>query len=158
MENNTSPSGSQSPASAQASVPIHESAPAAGQEQPPWQVRKTLGSIFRDWRERRQAARICGRLLNLYRKATAAQPSLPKRALYRQVVMDDLRCSVSAADEILRGAEQSYAIWPVERDLRLQDVVHYVVVKEYLMADQSPTGRAPEDIAQVIASRIPFDL
>jgi hypothetical protein len=117
--------------------------------------RKVLGSIciaslFFSWRERRHAASISRRLLKAYHDAAAAQPRLPKRVLYRSIVINYLKCTPAAADQILKSAEDSFTAWPIERALTFQDVVHYLAV--------SSSGWTQQNLGRIVASVVPIDL
>ena len=69
-------------------------------------------------------------MLALHRKLSTSYPELKGPSLYRRVVAarigDDL-----AAEAVLQHAQQSFAIWPVERALTFRDVVHYLAVSEF---------------------------
>jgi hypothetical protein len=83
------------------------------------------------WEQRRSAVRFCREMMAMHAKVGAANPGLSGRSLYRLVVAARLGLSVQAADSLLLGAEQSYSIWPVERELCFRDVVHYLAVTEF---------------------------
>lgn len=114
-------------------------------------------SIVRGWRERRYAAWVTRALLKVYRDTAAMYPGVHRRALYGLVVIRYLGCTDLAAEEVLEGAEQSLAIWPVERELTFRDVVHYLAVTEYLSSDKALIG-TQESFARVVALRVPLDL
>ena len=63
----------------------------------------------------------------------------------------------SAANMILRKAEQSYSDWGADRDLRFRDVVFYVVVDEYIQAHGERLG-AQVPMERVVSRTIPRDL
>ena len=87
-------------------------------------------SWLHTWRERRFAAACARQMLALHRKLSTSYPELKGPSLYRRVVAarvgDDL-----AAEAVLQHAQQSFAIWPVERALTFRDVVHYLAVSEF---------------------------
>jgi hypothetical protein len=113
-----------------------------------------LDSLLLAWRERRHAARISRELLETYRHATAAYPGLPRRALYLHIVIGYLACAPSAAADVLDGAEESFAAWPVQRPLTFQDVVHYLAVTECT----TTTGWTQGNLGSVVASIVPRHL
>ena len=124
-----------------------------------WRPRGIRGSIcpaslLLGWRERRHTARISRGLLQTYRRAAAAYPSLQRRALYLHIVIGYLGCAPPAADEVLECAEQSFAAWPVQRSLTFRDVVHYLAVTECTKT----TGWTRENLGSVVASIVPRDL
>jgi hypothetical protein len=84
------------------------------------------------WEQQRSAVRCCREMLAMHAKVSAANPGLSGRSLYLLVVAARLGLSDRAADTVLLHAEQSYSIWPVERELRFQDVVHYLAVTEFV--------------------------
>jgi hypothetical protein len=83
------------------------------------------------WEQRRSAARCCRQMLALHAQVGAEYPGFTGLALYRLIVAARLGASVQAADTVLLHAEQSYSIWPVDRELRFRDVVHYLAVTEF---------------------------
>jgi hypothetical protein len=83
------------------------------------------------WEQQRSVVRCCQEMLAMHAKVGAANPGLSGQALYRLVVGARLGLSDRAADAVLLRAEQSYSIWPVERELRFRDVVHYLAVTEF---------------------------
>jgi hypothetical protein len=120
-------------------------------------LRNLLASNFLAWREGRHAARTSRQLLKLYRNAAASHPELDERNLFKQVVMERNRCGARVAEEILDNAERSFADWPVQRDLTLCDVVHYLSMSEFL-AMHDGEHWMHVDIGRVVANSIPRDL
>ena len=86
-------------------------------------LRTLIATGFLVWSERRHAARASGELLALYRAASAIHPEFANRELYKLVVMTRTGCDATAASVILNCAQDSFAEWPVRRDLTLCDVV-----------------------------------
>src|ERR1700751_3073262 len=82
--------------------------------------------------ERRYAERASAQLLELYRRARHEHPELLRRALYRNIVAQRLGPEARRADELVRRAEQSFADWPADRELKFRDVVHYLIFDEYV--------------------------
>lgn len=120
-------------------------------------LRSMIASQILAWREGRYAARTSRELLAVYRRIAAAHPDLGGRALYRRVVMERTGCDTAAADAVLENAEESFAAWPVRRELTLCDVVHYLTVAGFLAAHDGEHWMHA-DVAHVVASRIPRDL
>ncbi len=122
----------------------------------PTQTGNLLASLFA-WREKRFAVRTCADLLRLHEIVAALNPGLTGRALYRQIVAAHHGGDLAHADAVLESAEQSFAIWPVERALRFADVVHYLAASEFLAgADGARWIHA--DMKRIVAARIPHDL
>lgn len=110
--------------------------------------------VLRAWRERRLAASCCSDLLALYKAVAATHPELSGTRLYEEVVVAHRLCDPEAARAVLRQAQQSYAIWPVERELRFRDVVHYIAVSQILVADRA-TPWAEADVKRIVDASIP---
>jgi hypothetical protein len=107
------------------------------------------------WRERRYATRISQELLSLYRIVAARHAGLPRREIYRKVVMARTG-DPDEARTILSWAKQSFASWPSERELTFIDVVHYLAVSEYLATSGRISTRV--NMGRLIAGLIPEDL
>jgi YHS domain-containing protein len=115
-----------------------------------------LASLF-PWRERRFARSISRELLKLYRIVSAAQPELRGRDLYRRIIIARSRADPAAADALIDQAEESFASWPVARPLKFHDIVHFLVVSEYLASH----GNSPwihSNVGREVSSEIPQDL
>ena len=107
-------------------------------------------------RESRYVTEITRELLKLHWIVCTTHPKLPRREIYRRVVMARTGCGVEEANGVLRRAEQSFARWPIERELTFADVVHYMAVSEYLESHDRIATRI--DMGRLIADRIPMDL
>ena len=112
--------------------------------------------VLRPWREQRYALKTSRALLRLYEEARSTDPTLRGRALYLQVVRSHLGEQEKDAEDILNGAEQSYASWPVPRDLTFRDVVHYIVVTEYLAVKGA--GYTQGQLYRTIIREVPANL
>ena len=55
------------------------------------------------------------------------------------------------------GAEESFADWPVERELRFRDVVHYLIFDEYMRAGQARAG-TKTNMGEVVTRIIPEEI
>jgi|GEM_PF-1543056 len=93
--------------------------------------RPPLLAFWVRWRERRFAVRCCDELLRLYETAAASHPGLSGRELYRLVVTTHCGGDIATVQSVLQRAEESYALWPVSRELTFRDVVHYLAVSGY---------------------------
>jgi YHS domain-containing protein len=109
------------------------------------------------WRERHFAAVCCRELLKLYHTVAAQRPDLARADLYRQIVVERTDSDNTAADTILRLAEESFASWPVSRELNFRDVVHYLAVSEFLDSHKGSRW-VHADMRRIVHSVIPHDL
>jgi len=109
------------------------------------------------WRERRFAAARCRELVKLYGVVASVSPGLSGPGLYREVLTARGGSDPAAVDEVLRNAEQSFAIWPVARALTFRDVVHYLAVSEFVSSyDGTPWVHV--NMKRVVESMVPHDL
>ena len=106
---------------------LHERAMAFGRE--------LVASLLVSWREAQYAAQVSRDMLKLYQIVSASHPRLPRRVIYKRVVMARTGSDLNKAEAVLSWAEQSFASWPTERALTFSDVVHYMAVSEYLAVD-----------------------
>ena len=114
-----------------------------------------LESLF-GWREGRHAAEVSRELLKLYWIVTASHPGLPRREIYRHIVMARTGADADDAEKVLVRAEESFAAWPAERDLTFSDVVHYLAVSEYLAVGDRTATRI--HMGHVVSRLIPQNL
>ncbi len=119
----------------------------------PWA--QMLASLL-PWQEIRYAKRTSRDLLELYRAVATRFPGVPRRELYRRVVMAYTGLDGDDAGSILMQAERSFASWPAERDLTFTDVAHYLIVSRYLADENRVATRT--DMGRAVASQIPKDL
>jgi hypothetical protein len=115
--------------------------------------RNELVASFLSRRESRHAAQATRQLLTLHWIVAGQHPHLPRRDIYRRVVMAYTGVDEDEADMVLRRAEQSFATWPNERELTFADVVHYVAVSQYLTGDERISTRI--DMGRLVAGRVP---
>jgi YHS domain-containing protein len=90
-----------------------------------------ITSWMHERQERLHVVATCKELLTLYLKVSADHPKLGKRHLKKLFVMARNNCNEKDAYEVLKFAEESYAAWPVKRELTLCDVIHYLTVTEF---------------------------
>jgi len=109
------------------------------------------------WRERRFAARCARELLKLHQGLSTRYPELKGKSLYRRVVAARLHDDDLAAEAVLQHAEQSFAIWPVERALNFRDVVHYLAVSQF-MALHGDAHWVYADMKRIVDAIIPHQL
>ncbi len=115
-----------------------------------------LASLFA-WGEKRFATRMCTDLMRLHRIVVGRQPLLRGRPLYREIVAAYNGGDYAHANAVLESAEQSFAIWPVERPLKFADVVHYLAASEFL-ATQKGGRWIHADMKRIVAAHVPHDL
>lgn len=120
-----------------------------------------LGGLIASWRlarsERRHAERVSDELLALYRAVSADHPELSGRELYKRLVMARTGSDATEANRMLDCAEESFAAWPVSRELTLCDVVHYLSVAEFIQIHGGERWMHT-DINLVVKSNIPHQL
>jgi len=120
-------------------------------------IRSHIASWMQARQERHYVVASCKELIALYLKISADHPKLGKRQLNKLLVMARNNCTEKDAYEVLKFAEESYAVWPVKRELTLCDVIHYLTVKEftskYGVEHSEHINFGPE-----IRSHIPSDL
>ena len=107
--------------------------------------------------ERRYAKAASQQLLELFRRQQREHPELKGRALYEAVIARRLGSSPTlSAVEIVRRAEESFAAWPTDRELKFRDVVHYQIFDEYMRQSQVVGTRTNFGVA--VAEIIPAEL
>ncbi len=126
--------------------------------QPGW-FQRLVESWSRTRRERQHAVRTSNELISLYRTVSAVHPDLSNREHFKLLVMARNGCNSTAANLVLERAEESFAQWPVTRELTLCDVVHYLTVSEYFAAHAGePWMSSDANIKLIIKSHIPHGL
>jgi YHS domain-containing protein len=116
-----------------------------------------LFALLLAWRERRFAAARCREMMKLHGAVSAAHPGLSGAGLYRRVLTSRRGADPATIDDVLRNAEQSFAIWPVARALKFRDVVHYLAVSEFVSSyDGTPWVHV--NMKRVVESLVPHDL
>jgi len=107
--------------------------------------------------QRRFTRRVSRELLILFRSKRPPGPGTRDRRRYGTLVQDRLLVDAQEAESLLRRAEESFASWPVERDLTLRDVVHMIAIREF--GERFGTRRwIQAEMGRVVASQIPQDL
>jgi hypothetical protein len=120
-------------------------------------LERTLGPLakpFTIWRQSRHAKAVSHELLKLHRSVAERHPNLRGPTLYRQIVMVRSRADMATADRLLKRAEESFAAWPTQRDLRFADVVHYLAIEEFLAAHPE-TNWTQTHMGRIVTTRIP---
>lgn len=113
--------------------------------------------MFLAFREKRHAKRLVKSLLEAYSRVSAENADLSGKALYREVLLQTPEVDPQHVDNLLRSAEDSLDEWtnPDGRELGFREVVHYVVLMQYLKAGHAG---AVVPFGDVVNSLIPRDL
>jgi len=120
-------------------------------------------TIFTRWfksnkSNQRRFARIASlEILNLYISQRIAHPELLGVLLYEKVVAKYLNISDAECRDVVGRARQSYAVWPHERALKLNDVARYIIVNEFIEAHGSNEG-IESDLRHTIRLLLPDNL
>jgi hypothetical protein len=118
---------------------------------------RNLG-VFVAQAERRYAKAASQQLLELFRHQQREDPELKGRALYGAVIARRLGSnSILSAADIVRRAEESFAVWPRNRELTFRDVVHYQIFDEYMRQSGVRLGTRT-DFGVAVARIIPEGL
>lgn len=118
---------------------------------------RNLG-VFAAHTERRYAKAASEQLLDLFRREQREHPELKGKQLYEAVISRRLSPSPAlSAVEIVRRAEESFTDWPVERELKFRDVVHYQIFDEYMHKGDVRRGTRT-NIGVAVARIIPDEL
>jgi hypothetical protein len=113
--------------------------------------------LFSAQAERRYAKHTAEELLELFRAIEREHPELSGRELYRAVIAKRLGSDAQRAAQVVRRAEESFADWPVERELRFRHVVHYLAFDEYMRIGDARAG-TKINMGGVIARIIPEEI
>ena len=104
------------------------------------------------------AWRTSHEMLRWYQRVSVAEPQLTGGSLYEAVIVRRSGLDIDAASGVLRRARQSFCEWPGPRKLRYRDVVHYVVVDEYMRSHMSDFRGTYTNMRRVVANIIPYHL
>jgi hypothetical protein len=108
-------------------------------------------------RERALAQEQCAVMMEIVRVLQKKEPALAGEALYRKAIVKRLGCDDAMAREIIRLADLSFAQWPEERDVKLRDVVNYVIVNQIMSAHSAAMGTRI-DMQDIVSAAIPAEL
>jgi len=120
-----------------------------------WFRELLAGGLLRRWREARLARRLSRKALRAYETVRAANPNLSGDALYVKVIEYRTGRNAEFARGIVSGAARSYAEWPVQRALTFRDVVHYMIVSDYLAAADAPRRWTSVDVRRLVSEIVP---
>jgi hypothetical protein len=110
-----------------------------------------------EWRERRYARKVCAEALAACQAVRADDPDLKGHRLYGRVVRRRTECDEQGDQALVRRAEESFTLWPIERDLNFRDVVEYMIISEYFGSSGVVTGTRT-DVKELIKPLIPDGL
>ena len=114
-------------------------------------------ALLSAWREKRFAEACCRKLLKTYTAIAAEHPHLSRSELYERVVAAHTGRETAAVAGLLQGAQESFATWPMSRDLIFRDVAHFLAMSEYLAAHEESRW-LNSDLKPVVNRLIPHDL
>ena len=114
--------------------------------------------VFGAHAERRYAKKAAEELLELFRREQREHPELTGQALYEAMIARRLAPNPTISSvEIVKRAEESFADWPVQRDLTLRHVIHYQIFDEYMRQGEVHQGTRT-NIGDTVARIVPEDL
>ena len=118
---------------------------------------KWYPAVFKAWTERNYARRTSTDILGTYQIISAEHPELTGEARYEMVIARHANLDPADARSVVRSAEQSFAAWPVDRNVQFQDVVLYYVIDKYL---KSAKGRQSTqiDMEEIVKAVVPANL
>ncbi len=120
-------------------------------------VRRMTEDLYAGWRQRRQARVVSRDVLRHYRDLLQDGAVLEPQQGYALAVARHAHASDAEASAVLTAAQESFATWPVERPLRLRDVVQYLVVQQCLIEYGGRSGICAP-LTGIVAEEIPANL
>ena len=97
-------------------------------------------------------------MLRWYQRVSVEEPQLTGGSLYEEIIVRRSGVDLETATGVLRRARHSFCKWPSPRRLRYRDVVHYVVVDEYMRSQLTNFRGTYTDMRRVVARIIPYHL
>ena len=113
--------------------------------------------LYAGWRQRRHARVVSRDVLRHYRDLLQDGEVLEPEQGYALAVARHAHASDAEASAVLTAAQESFATWPVERPLRLRDVVQYLVVQQCLIEHGGRSGICAP-LTGIVAEEIPANL
>lgn len=114
-------------------------------------------NVMRNWRDRAIARAVSRDCLRLYHEIEDTKPGVKGVARYLEVVVRLTGLDPTAALDVIDGAHESFACWPVERVLCLRDVVHYLAAQQCLAGRPADQGIRTQ-LVSIIDAEIPQGL
>jgi hypothetical protein len=121
-------------------------------------IRLRLAYVARILAEKWHAWRTSREMLRWHQRVSVAEPQLTGGSLYKEIIVRRSGLDIEAARGVVQRARQSFCEWPSPRKLRYRDVVHYVVMDEYMRSHLTEFGGTYTDMRRVVASIIPNHL
>lgn len=106
------------------------------------------------WKEKRFARDASVSMLSLFNRLREDNPALDRISLYKNFVRAYLKVDAKVATDILEKAEESFASWPTERPLKFADIVHYIIVIEYMRKNK--LGAIGPHFKEIVDETIPY--
>jgi hypothetical protein len=107
--------------------------------------------------ERGEVQRVCRELLALHAEVAREHPELAGEPLYERIIARFTNSDPQQAKTVLNRAEESFAQWPVVRDVIFRDVVLYFVVSRSLDSS-SQAAESRVDLTNVVHAIVPAEL
>ena len=107
--------------------------------------------------ERGQVRRLCHELVAMHRAVAEHNPELSGERLYELIIMRLTNSDHAQARAYLNHVEESFAQWPVVREVVFRDVALYFVLHKSLKAHEQP-ARSQSDFSTIVYSIVPADL
>ena len=126
--------------------------PEVSQSPTQW-LRALLTAPLKRLAERRFARRVCAESLAALQVVRATRRSLQGDPLYEAVVASRNQCNAAQSRAIVRRAHESLEGWGNDREAKFIDVVHCMIVDEYLSQNAGNSGMSI-DIRALLQSRI----
>ena len=114
------------------------------------------GSFVRGRREKVTARETSRDVLRLYERIKVDQPGLSRLELYQLVVARHTGGTDHDARRTIDIAQDSFASWPVERDLTLRDVTQCLIV-QHCREDAPHVVGIEASVRAIVAQEIPSE-
>ncbi len=113
--------------------------------------------MFLALKEKRFIKAMAKRLLASYKEISRRRPELSGETLYREVLLYSKLADADHITQLLWEADDSLDAWTTQSITKLsfRDVVHFVVLEQYLANDHAATVVSVRDIVYAL---IPADL
>ena len=120
-------------------------------------LQRMTDDLMGGWQQRRAARLVSRDVLRHFRELQQEGAVLESEQTYALAVARHARASDEEATAVLAAAQESFATWPVERPLRLRDVVQYLVLSQCLLEHGGESGVCAQ-LTGIVAEEIPGNL
>ena len=120
-------------------------------------LQRMTDDLMGGWQQRRAARLVSRDVLRHFRDLQQEGTVLDPGQSYALAVARHASSSDEDATAVLTAAQESFATWPVERPLRLRDVVQYLVVSQCLLEHGGQSGVCAQ-LTGIVAEEIPGNL